>query len=60
MNTRTPHDITAQWHTLADVDLPITSHIVNALVGLEMEEYRGASIAKSVGVKDLSDQRIPQ
>jgi hypothetical protein len=43
----------ARWE-----DLPTQYHIVNAFHELEILEYRGASISKSVGGKDLSDQRI--
>jgi hypothetical protein len=46
------------FHRAAWEDLPTTCHIVNALANLEIKEYRGASIAKSVGAKDLGDQRI--
>lgn len=43
----------ARWE-----DLPTQFNIVNAFHGLEILEYQGASIVKSVGSKDLSDQRI--
>jgi hypothetical protein len=39
-------------------DLPTLFHIVNALGALEIKEYVGASVTKSVGMKDFSDQRI--
>jgi hypothetical protein len=32
--------------------------IVNTFHALEILEYRGASITKTVGAKDLRDQRI--
>ena len=43
----------ARWE-----DLPTQYMIVNAFADLEIIEYRGASIVKTVGSKDLSDQRI--
>jgi hypothetical protein len=49
---------TVQFHKATWQDLPTTCHIVNALHVLEIKEYRGASMVKSVGSKDLSDQRI--
>ena len=48
---------TVEFHKAAWEDLPTTCHIVNAFHELEIKEYRGASIVKSVGAKDLSDQR---
>lgn len=38
--------------------LPTMFHIVNILADLPIREYRGATIAKTRGTKDLSDQRI--
>jgi hypothetical protein len=49
---------TVEFHQAAWEDLPTTCHIVNAFHELEILEYRGASIVKSVGAKDLGDQRI--
>ena len=49
-----------QFHKATWEDLPTQFNIVNAIHGLEIKEYRGASIVKSVGGKDLSDQRILQ
>ena len=49
---------TVEFHKAAWEDLPTTSHIVNAFQELEILEYRGASVVKSIGAKDLSDQRI--
>ncbi len=49
---------TVQFHKARWEDLPTQYHVVNALHELEILEYRGASISKSVGGKDLSDQRI--
>ena len=43
----------ARWE-----DLPTQYNIVNALAALEIYEYRGASLTKTIGGKDLSDQRI--
>ena len=49
---------TVQFHKATWEDLPTTFHIVNTFHNLEIKEYRGASMAKTVGGKDLSDQRI--
>jgi len=38
-------------------DLPTLFYIVNALHDLEIKEYLGAAVVKSVGGKDLGDQR---
>ena len=35
-----------------------TTLIVNAFADLDIVEFRGATLSKSVGGKDLSDQRI--
>lgn len=43
----------ARWE-----DMPTQYNIVNAIHDLEIQEYRGGTITKSVGGKDLSDQRI--
>jgi hypothetical protein len=43
----------ARWE-----DMPTQYTIVNAFADLEVVEFRGATISKSVGGKDLSDQRI--
>ncbi len=45
----------ARWH-----DMPTQYNIVNAFAALEIREYRGASLIKTIGGKDLSDQRILQ
>lgn len=45
----------ARWH-----DMPTQYNIVNAFAALEIREYRGASLVKTIGGKDLSDQRILQ
>jgi hypothetical protein len=38
--------------------MPTQYNIVNAFCALPIKEYRGASVTKAVGGKDLSDQRI--
>jgi hypothetical protein len=38
--------------------MPSQYNIVNALADLEIKEYRGASITRTVGGKDLGDVRI--
>lgn len=43
----------ARWE-----DLPTQYMIVNTFHALEIIEYRGATLTKTVGAKDLSDQRI--
>ncbi len=47
-----------QFHRARWEDLPTQYNIVNAFADLEIREYRGASMIKTVGGKDLSDQRI--
>ena len=47
-----------QFHSARWEDMPTQYNIVNALADLEVREYRGASLTKTVGGKDLSDQRI--
>lgn len=49
---------TIQFHRARWEDLPTQYNIVNAFADLEIREYRGASLTKTVGGKDLSDQRI--
>jgi hypothetical protein len=39
-------------------DLPTQYMIVNAIQALPMLEARGATVVKTIGGKDLSDQRI--
>jgi len=51
---------TVQFHKATWQDLPITFHVVNSFHNLEIKEYRGATMLKTVGAKDLSDQRILQ
>ena len=43
----------ARWE-----DMPTQYNIVNAFADLEILEYRSASLTKTVGGKDISDQRI--
>ncbi|MCY3831663.1 MAG: acetoacetate decarboxylase family protein [Chloroflexi bacterium] len=43
----------ARWE-----DMPTQYNIVNAFADLEILEYRGATLTKTVGGKDISDQRI--
>ncbi len=47
-----------QFHPARWEDMPTQYNIVNAFASLEVLEYRGASLSKTVGGKDLSDQRI--
>ena len=47
-----------QFHHARWEDMPTQYNIVNAFADLEIREYRGASLMKTVGGKDLSDQRI--
>jgi hypothetical protein len=49
---------TVQFRQAAWEDLPTMFHIVNAFHDLEILEYRGATVTRAVGGKDLSDQRI--
>jgi len=58
--------ILQQWSATGDVrfqharweDMPTQYNIVNALADLPVTEYRGASITKTQGGKDLGDVRI--
>ena len=49
---------TVEFHKARWEDMPTQYNIVNALYDLEIREYRGASVTKTAGHKDLSDQRI--
>lgn len=49
---------TVEFHQARWEDLPTQYNIVNAFHALEVHEWRGASIVRTVGGKDLSDQRI--
>lgn len=47
-----------QFHQARWQDMPTQYNIVNAFASLDILEYRGASLTKTVGGKDLSDQII--
>ena len=47
-----------KFHRARWEDMPTQYMVVNAFADLEIVEFRGATITKSVGGKDLSDQRI--
>jgi hypothetical protein len=47
-----------KFHRARWEDMPTQYMVVNAFADLEVVEFRGATITKSVGGKDLSDQRI--
>ncbi|HET9703479.1 MAG TPA: acetoacetate decarboxylase family protein [Vicinamibacterales bacterium] len=47
-----------KFHRARWEDMPTQYMIVNAFADLEIVEFRGATLTKSVGGKDLSDQRI--
>ena len=49
-----------RFHAARWEDMPTQYNIVNAFAGLTIREYRGAAFSKTVGSKDLSDQRILQ
>ena len=49
---------TVEFHHARWEDMPTQYNIVNAFADLEIQEYRGASLTKTIGGKDLSDQRI--
>lgn len=49
---------TVKFHNAKWEDMPTQFTIVNTLAELEIKEYCGASIVKTAGGKDLSDQRI--
>lgn len=49
---------TVKFHRARWEDMPTQYMVVNAFADLEVVEFRGATITKSVGGKDLSDQRI--
>lgn len=51
---------TLEFHKATWEDMPTQFHIVNAFEELEIKAYRGAKLIKSIGSKDLSDQRILQ
>ncbi|MCY3917350.1 MAG: acetoacetate decarboxylase family protein [Chloroflexi bacterium] len=47
-----------EFHRARWEDLPTQYNIVNAFADLEILEYRGSSLTKTIGGKDISDQRI--
>jgi Acetoacetate decarboxylase (ADC) len=47
-----------KFHRARWEDMPTQYMIVNAFADLDVVEFRGATLSKSVGGKDLSDQRI--
>jgi len=47
-----------KFHRARWEDMPTQYMIVNAFAELDVVEFRGATLSKSVGGKDLSDQRI--
>ena len=49
---------TLEFHHARWEDMPTQYNIVSALADLPILEYRGASLTKTIGGKDLSDQRI--
>lgn len=51
-------DGSLNWHHARWEDLPTFYQVVNAFAELEVKEYVGGSLTRSVGAKDLSDQRI--
>lgn len=51
-------DGSVDFHPARWEDMPTQYNIVNAFAGLAVREYRGAVLTKTVGGKDLSDQRI--
>jgi len=51
-------DGSVQFHKARWEDMPTQYNIVNTFYDLEIKEIRGASVTKTVGSKDLSDQRI--
>lgn len=51
-------DGSVRFHEATWEDLPTLFNIVNAFNKLEVEKFVGATLVKSVGAKDLGDQRI--
>ena len=47
-----------EWHRARWEDLPTQYNIINTFADLEVKEYVGGSVTRTVGAKDLSDQRI--
>ena len=48
------------FHRATWEQIPTQFPIVNAFEALEIVAYQGATLTRSVGAKDLSDQRILQ
>lgn len=46
------------WNPARWEDLPTFYQVVNALADLEVKEFVSGGLTRSVGGKDLSDQRI--
>ncbi|MEO8453478.1 MAG: hypothetical protein ABI647_27085, partial [Gemmatimonadota bacterium] len=49
---------TVQFHRAQWEDMPTQFHIINALADLEVREFTGATISRSVGATDLYEQRV--
>ncbi|MDA0232776.1 MAG: acetoacetate decarboxylase family protein [Chloroflexi bacterium] len=49
---------TVTWNRARWEDLPTQYNIVNGIADLEVREWLGATVTKTIGGKDLSDQRI--
>ena len=49
---------TLEFHKARWEDMPTQYNIVNALSELTIKEYRGASVSRTIGGKDLKDTRI--
>ena len=49
---------TVKFHRARWEDMPTQYMIVNAFADLDIVEFRGATLTRSIGGKDLSDQRI--
>jgi hypothetical protein len=51
-------DGVVRWNRARWEDLPTQYNIVNGIADLEVKEWLGATVTKTIGAKDLSDQRI--
>ena len=49
---------TVTWNRARWEDLPTQYNIVNGIADLEVKEWLGATVTRTIGGKDLSDQRI--
>lgn len=49
---------TVTWNRARWEDLPTQYNIVNRIADLEVKEWLGATVTRTIGGKDLSDQRI--